>query len=160
MTRSCKLIFDFNDVLDGKPWYGDAVMKKLININPEVANMQPLPSFNSIAKIVQHMINWRIFTIKKMQGDEAFDIRQDDENDWIEVHISSQEDWDLLVHKLWATQLEIIELISSKSEIFFDEKVSGRDYNFSFLLSGIVQHDVYHLGQIALIKKWSEKING
>lgn len=159
MTRSSKLIFDFNDVLDGEPCYGDAVMKKLININPEVANMQPLPSFNSIAKIVQHMINWRIFAIKKMQGDEAFDIRQNDENDWIEVHIDSQEDWNLLIYKLRSTQLEIIELISSKSENFLDEKVSGRDYNFSFLLSGIVQHDVYHLGQIALIKKWSEEIN-
>ena len=33
------------------------------------------------------------------------------------------------------------------------EKVGGRNYDFFYLLHGIIHHDVYHLGQIAILKK-------
>ena len=157
--HSSKLISDFKDSFEGKPWYGDSVIKKLSVINSEIVNLQPLSSFNSIAKIVHHMINWRVFAIKKMQGDEAFDIQQNDKNDWTEVHISSREDWDRLIKKLKASQEQIIMLLSAKGEGFLGEKVLGRGYDFGFLLAGIVQHDIYHLSQIALVKKWSENQN-
>ncbi len=157
ITRSEKLIVDFKDSFAGEPWYGDSVFKKLVELDFRVVNFKPLPNFNSIAAIVQHMINWRIFAIKKMQGDKTFDILQNDENDWTDVHISSQAEWDSLLNKLKETQHQIIIMLSTLSDAFFDEKVSGRDYTFYFLLAGIVQHDIYHLGQIALIKKWGEK---
>ena len=152
--RSDKLILDFKDAFDREPWYGDSVMKKLNTINLDIANVRPLPSFNSIAEIIQHMINWRIFAIKKMQGDKGFDIRQNYANDWTEANISSQSDWDELIKKLQSSQKEIIKLLSVKNEDFLDLKVSGRDYDFAFLLAGILQHDIYHLGQIALVVKW------
>ena len=34
-----------------------------------------------------------------------------------------------------------------------NESAGGAEYNFYFLLRGVVQHNLYHAGQIALLKR-------
>ena len=48
----------------------------------------------------------------------------------------------------------IVEVLQLKEDSFLDQKVDHRNYNFRFLLNGLIQHDIYHLGQIAYVKKW------
>jgi hypothetical protein len=43
--------------------------------------------------------------------------------------------------------------LKKKEDAFLEEKVDYRNYNFRFLLNGLVQHDIYHLGQIAYVGK-------
>ena len=47
----------------------------------------------------------------------------------------------------------IIDLLDTKGDKFLSEDVDYREYNFRFLLHGIIQHDIYHIGQIAYLKK-------
>ena len=43
-----------------------------------------------------------------------------------------------------------MSLITLLSVADLDRTVAGKEYNFRYLIEGITQHDVYHLGQIAL----------
>jgi hypothetical protein len=47
----------------------------------------------------------------------------------------------------------IVEQLKTKDDSFLKEIVDYRDYNFRFLLNGLIQHNIYHIGQIAYIKK-------
>jgi hypothetical protein len=47
----------------------------------------------------------------------------------------------------------LIELLETKDDEFLSGEVDYREYNFRFLLHGIIQHDIYHIGQIAFLKK-------
>lgn len=151
-----QLILKLQESFDGKPWFGESLMTKLNSVDVNKVNDLPLSSQNSISRLVQHIINWRIFAIKKLQGDKDFDIEQNDTNDWTDILINNEEDWNKLKVKLQDTQDKIIRLLSSKDNSFLIQQVSGRQYNFQYLIEGLIQHDIYHLGQIGLVKRLAE----
>jgi hypothetical protein len=47
----------------------------------------------------------------------------------------------------------LIEIIQQQKDDILSQQVRDRNYDFRKLLYGIKEHDIYHLGQIAYIKK-------
>lgn len=144
------IIADLKECFDGKPWYGDSVMKKLDAVDWRCVNDQIYGS-KTIAILVQHIINWRIFVLKKLQGDAVYDIIIDEMNDWTQVHINNEREWNSMKQEIRNTQKELLELLANCTDEFLDEKVPGKKYTFGPILRSIVQHDIYHLGQIAML---------
>lgn len=138
------------ECFDGKPWYGISVMEKLDAISWEIVNEQKYGS-KSIAVLVQHVINWRIFVLKKLDGDEAYDLKIDGPNDWSDIHINTLQEWDELKISLRQTQKELLEFLSDASNELLEKNVPGKKYTFGNVLTSIAQHDIYHLGQIAML---------
>ncbi|MBD0850102.1 DinB family protein [Maribacter arenosus] len=144
------IINDLKTCFDGKPWYGDSVMKKLNAVDWHMVNDE-IYGDKSIAVLLQHIINWRIFVIKKLQGDTQYDIIIDELNDWGKVTIQNEQEWELLKQRIRQTQNEILDLLANSSEDLLDKNVPGKKYSFGAILPSIAQHDIYHLGQIALL---------
>ncbi|MFK7813443.1 MAG: DinB family protein [Maribacter sp.] len=144
------IIQNLQESFDGKPWYGIPVMKKLNEIPWEVVN-EKIYGSKSIAVLVQHIINWRIFVVKKLEGDLKFNIIIDGENDWDEVQIQSKAEWSILKKKLQETQEHLIQKLSQETDELLIKQVPGKDYSFGPILISIAQHDIYHLGQIAML---------
>lgn len=154
--KTDQLIRSLQQSFNGDPWYGESLMIKLKVIDPANVNYKAQPSSNSIARIVQHMINWRMYLIRKLQGDTVFHIEQNDENDWSDITINNPQDWEQLLNVLAESQEKLIELLSKKNDDFLQENVSRKSYDFEYLIEGIIQHDVYHQGQIAILYKLSK----
>lgn len=151
MTNELSLIIsNLTDCFDGKPWYGNPIMEKLNHIPWEIVNEKTYGS-KTIAVLVQHIINWRIFVLKKLEGDLEFNIVIDGENDWDMIHISSQKDWNVLKEKLQSTQEQLIQKLSHETDDLLQKQVPGKEYTFGPILNSIAQHDIYHLGQIAML---------
>ena len=56
--------------------------------------------------------------------------------------------------ELSLSQEELItELEKREDDEFLEEIVPGREYDFYTMLHGILQHDLYHSGQISILKK-------
>lgn len=73
-------------------------------------------------------------------------------SDWTKININTVSDWIELLNKLISTQNKIIELLEEQMiNNSLEYKVSGKDYSFEYLLNGIIQHDIYHSGQIGLL---------
>ncbi|WP_299079172.1 DinB family protein [uncultured Paraglaciecola sp.] len=125
-------------------------MEKLNQIPWEVVNEKTYGS-KTIAVLVQHIINWRIFVLKKLEGDLEFNIVIDGENDWDEIHIATQEEWNLLKQRLQSTQDSLMHKISEETDELLQRQVPGKEYTFGPILTSIAQHDIYHLGQIAML---------
>ena len=137
-------------VFEGAPWYGNSVVTVLENIRDP---NQSLNDGNSIGQLLEHIITWRNFVIEKINGSEAFDIGLNSKIDWNRNKVYNEDEMEELKQRLNQTQLEIKKILKDKSDLWFDETVPGKEYSFEFLLEGIIQHDIYHLGQIALLKK-------
>ncbi|KYG73194.1 DinB family protein [Roseivirga echinicomitans] len=148
-----KLLSTLEDSFQGLPWFGESLMDKLSRIDYRIVNIAHIPTTNSIARLVHHIINWRIFVIEKIKGNDAFDIEMNSQNDWTDLHISTEKDWADLIQKLVNTQKEIFDLLNAKTDEFLQTPVYGREYTIQRLIEGIVQHDIYHQGQIAVVAK-------
>ena len=126
-------------------------MKKLKEIDFKIVNETPTASSNSIAKIVQHIINWRIFVIEKLKGNYRFDIELNTVDDWPDIVISTELQWSDQLMKLEETQDEILKIMDVMDDEALNTQTLGRTYNLEYLLNGIIQHDIYHLGQIGIL---------
>jgi len=146
------IVHRIKESFDGRPWYGESLILKLNKIDCRLVNMTVPGSNNSIANTVQHLINWRVFTIEKINSNKAYDITMNSVSDWTKININTQSEWIKLLNKLISTQNKIIELLEGQMKnTSLDNQVSGKDYSFEYLLNGIIQHDIYHSGQIGLL---------
>ncbi len=138
-------------VLNGEPWYGRSVMSLLRDVDPADVFRKPNEDSHSMIELLYHMNTWAEFTLHRLQKTKE-DAAVFDELDWriIDPDIHSWEkglEEFQSIHENLLTELETVE------DEFLSEIVDYRKYNFRFLLHGIIQHDIYHIGQIAYLEK-------
>jgi len=133
-------------VFQGNNWVTDGMLQRLNEISGDLA-FEPFPYFNhTVAKLVAHIIAWKIFVIKRLEGDNVYDIEQDSETDWPEPS-----SWEQLKEEFSDTHKRLIKAIENFDDENLDKKVAGRSYTFNFMLQGLVHHDYYHYGQVGMM---------
>jgi uncharacterized damage-inducible protein DinB len=142
------LISTFN----GDPWHGSAVMYILSGITAQQAIAQPFANNHHIWGLALHMVAWRKFTLEKLRGNAAYSISTP-EQDWPAVAQTDEQAWQQTLQDLRQSQQALLETIQRLDDEWLDKVVPGKSYTFYVLLHGIIQHDLYHSGQIALLKK-------
>lgn len=138
---------------NGKPWYGDSMVKVLQNMDPAIISTYPITGAHSIAEIACHVLAWREFLLQRLQGNDSFSVKQEKSFNWTRIDPVPQKAWPKLLEALDKNQQQIIVALSRSDDTLLDKKVAARNYNFKKLIQSIILHDVYHLGQIVLLKK-------
>jgi len=152
-----KLVRKMKSIYDGDPWYGDSIQKKLQNITPEIALERPIPDAHCIAELLAHIISWRELLNKRLQGEDAFSVSQQESFNWTRFDPDPETMWDSLLKALDKNQQQIISQLKQEDDALLNQKVAQRSYNYRYLIKGIMEHDIYHLGQIALLRKHGVK---
>ena len=144
------IITNLERVLNGQPWYGEAVMPMLRKIHPAVVYINPDHSHAAI-EILYHMITWAEFTLHRLQNKQDYDDKTANEMDWrmIDPKIHT---WETGLKEFEQVHKQIVAELQKKDDAFLSEMVDYREYNFRFMLNGLIQHNIYHLGQIAFLK--------
>jgi uncharacterized damage-inducible protein DinB len=124
----------------------------LSEISPEIGLKRPNGTLHSIADLVWHMVNWRKFTIDRIKPSGS-SLETFEKNDWKELDLTNKSTWVEGLNELQKSQHDLIELLDTLDDSILKSPVPDREYNMKILLYGVVQHDIYHAGQIAYIKK-------
>ena len=146
------IITTLHSILSGEPWYGQPAMKILQDVGPGSVYKRPNEGSHSLIELIYHMNTWAEFVLKRLEKDDEKDMDAFEKLDWREID-PKENTWEKAVAQFKVTHDLIIELLATKDDKFLSEKVDYREYNFRFLLHGIIQHDIYHVGQIAYLKK-------
>jgi uncharacterized damage-inducible protein DinB len=129
----------------GDAWHGPSLRKVLEEIDPAKASARPIAGAHSAAELAAHILAWRHETLRRLEG-KGGDAPV--EGDW-----PDPAPWRELLAKLDRSQEDLLEAVSGLKEEVLDEKVKGRPESYYVLLQGIIHHDLYHAGQISLLKK-------
>jgi uncharacterized damage-inducible protein DinB len=141
---------------DGAAWYGDSLMTVLNTISYRRAARQKLKNGHTIWELVLHITAWRVFLIEKLQGNNDFNIILGSPDfDWRTPTDISEKAWTQTLADLAASQEKIIALLENTNDLLLPLHAPSLQYSYTFyeLLHGVLQHDVYHLGQIGILKK-------
>jgi hypothetical protein len=146
-TETEKLTSLLKRTFDKGAWHGPSVKEVLKDITPELAERR-LASTHSISELVAHMISWRLYTISRLEGNNGFTVSDD-------MNFPKGKNWTQLLGELEETQVKLLEAVDKFPIYKLNElvPVSEQNYTFYTLINGIIHHDVYHAGQIMLIKK-------
>lgn len=134
---------------DGAAWHGPSVMKTLRQIQATELDNR-LPGSHNIIELVEHMTAWRRFGLEKLRGNTTFELA-DDRN--FPTVTPNEESWQIALAQLESTQIQLIEQLEQTDDSRLDLIVEGRNYSYYVLLHGLIHHDIYHLGQIVLLRK-------
>ena len=132
---------------EGGAWHGPSVKETLATVSEQQA-FHRLPNTHSIIELVAHMTAWRRYLLKKLAGDLTYRITD-------ELNFPQPHDWNQTVQELKETQNELLKAIGALPLANLNEQVPWTKEPFTYytLLHGIIHHDLYHIGQINLIRK-------
>lgn len=135
---------------EGDAWHGPAVLEVLEGVSARAAASKPLAGAHSIWEIVLHIAAWD-GAIRQRMGGQALQLSP--EQDFPPVKDTSDAAWRGTIQALKQRHAELIDAVLAMPDYHLTATVPGKDYDFYHMLHGAVQHELYHAGQIALLKK-------
>ncbi len=155
-TEILQIQEQLKEAFEGDPWFGRSVKSLLKDVEESIAFEKPNGE-HSILELLWHIIIWREFTINRLRKDEKRSLQYFEDNDWQLLVHTDKNLWKKGLKRLDETQSELLEKLQQYDDTILNEIVAGRKYNFRKLLDGIIQHDIYHIGQIAYLTKSLQK---
>jgi uncharacterized damage-inducible protein DinB len=126
-------------------WYGPTIAELIAKIPLELATTPPVPGAHSISELLQHLLLWNERIRNTSEGHPM--PRWEAEKEWAESPVP----WKELVTR-WNKSRDLLEeRIRNFPAADLTKQVPGRDYPYETMLHGIVQHAIYHSGQIAMV---------
>ena len=154
MSEVDRIRDQFRRAFEGEAWHGPAVLAVLDGVTAQQAAANPIPSAHSIWELTMHIEAWERACLRRLNGDPA---RLTDEEDWRPIDDTSDAAWESTKQQLVDTHRELLDAIAQVDEARLNEPIiTNASTPFSSVyvtLHGGVQHDLYHAGQIAIVKK-------
>lgn len=141
-----------DDSLHGSPWYGTPVFQLLTTIDPDNAFRKAGNYPHSPAALLYHMIAWATFTLHRVKELADYDSETMEAIDW-QVLDPRVHTWEKGLAEFRNVHRQLLETLQEKNDTWLTTKVMYRDYDVAFLLEGLIQHNIYHSGQFALLGK-------
>ncbi len=137
--------------MEGEAWHGPSLREILEGVTAEQAARRSISAAHSIWEIVLHITVWESVVRRRLAGEVIVELPP--EQDWPRPRDGGEAAWKQALADLVRGNQMLRQAILGLSEERLRETVPGKDYSVYFMLHGLVQHDLYHAGQIALLKK-------
>ena len=152
MSEMKRIRVQLRHIYRGPAWHGPAIRELLEGVDARTAAANPIAGAHSIWELVLHMTYWRRAAAAALDG-ASIDPEPPMAENFPPVDGTSDEAWEQARAGLDESQKALVTGLKAFDEERLGEYIADREYTFYFLLHGIIQHDIYHGGQIALLKK-------
>jgi uncharacterized damage-inducible protein DinB len=148
-----RIVDQMDRAFSGDAWHGPSLMSTLEGLSAEDASKHPIRGAHSIWELVHHLGSWNAIVLHRLRGEN---IEVTTERDWPPVWEVSETAWRRAVENLSETHLRLRNFVASLEDDQLDrmdQTTSGAKTSRYVVLHGMVQHNLYHAGQVALLKK-------
>lgn len=162
MNRNEKLCDELSRSVLGDPWHGASLKIILDGITFEHVFHKPISNAHNIIELTLHITAWTKEVNSRFLGNEPALPQM---GDWPEPQNTTEEYWNSVKQDLFDSTNELITSINKFPEDKLDEVIGverlahlGTGFSFGNLIYGLVQHNAYHGGQIAILNKSFEAV--
>lgn len=158
-TTECNRILDqLQRAYDGDAWHGPSLSAALEDITARQATHRPIAAGHTIAEIARHVTTWTREITRRLRSGLAHDL---EEPDWREGGaVANDDDWAALLDDLDAAHAELVGEIGKLTDADLEgmigdvrDRAQGSGISRYVMLHGLIQHHIYHAGQVALLRK-------
>jgi uncharacterized damage-inducible protein DinB len=138
------------NAMDGGAWHGPSLHEIIGDMTAKEAAGRPLASVHSAWELVLHVAAWLEIVRRRAEGDPA---RPTEAENFPAVPEVTEAAWTEARARLRRAHEELQAAIERLDEPDLDRPVAGQRYDVGFMLHGVIQHTLYHAGQVAILKK-------
>lgn len=150
-TELSRLEEQLRRAFEGEAWHGPSVLEALAGVSTEQAAAHPIAGAHSIWELVLHLCGTYDLVLRRLGGDGR---QMTEAEDWPVVPAPSAENWREAVRVLQRLNEELRQAVGRFPAERLDQPlVPEAPYTAYTQFIGVTQHNLYHAGQIALLKK-------
>ena len=153
MTITDLLLAAIDEAYDKRSWHGTNLRGSLRGVTTEQASWRPADGGHNIWELTVHAAYWKYDIRRRLIGDKGGTFTLEGSNFWARPLDGSLTEWksDLaLLHREHKALREAVEKFPAKR---WAQKAPSKPFLFEGLVRGVAAHDLYHAGQIQLLKK-------
>ena len=153
MSETARLAEQIRRAFEGEAWHGDSMLELLANVDAKTAAAHPIKGAHSIWELVLHVAAWDDAVMRRAGG---VAVEPTDQENFPEVKDTSEAAWKKTVKEAKQKHDALVNAVRAFPDARLHEQVPGKSekhHDYFYMLSGIVQHELYHAGQIVLLKK-------
>ena len=151
MNELDRIVDQLQRTHNGDAWHGDPLMKILDGVTVEVA-ARKLPGSHSIWELLAHITVWQQESARRLRDRNYRNLPP--EQDRPAITDTSQQAWTEAIEAVEAAHQQLTGIIRNFDPSLLDQVIPGSpNQSYYVVLHGIIQHTLYHAGQIALLKK-------
>ena len=157
MSETARLADQIRRAFDGEAWHGDSVVELLANVDAKTAAAYPIKSAHNIWELLLHVSAWDDAVLRRTGGTA---VKLSDEENFPQVNDTSETAWRKTVEQVKQKHDALVKAVAAFPDSRLFDPVPGKPekyYDHFYMFSGVVQHELYHAGQIALLKKAQAK---
>ena len=152
------LVTILDQAYDHPSWHGTNLRGSIRRVSPAQASWRPGPSRHNIWELVVHAAYWKYAAWRRLAGAErgSFPIKG---SNWFrrppEVARSQERVWKADIALMDQVHASLRERVARLSPRDLHLTPRGSKVSNVALISGVAAHDLYHAGQIQLLKRLS-----
>lgn len=154
------LLRQIRQAFDAQAWHGPNLMSSVRGVTPALAGWRPGPARHSISELVVHAAYWKYRVARLLTDDAPRSFGRRGSNFFPRKAPPTAEEWtaDLALVRGWHDRIiEAVEAFPAQAL----GKPSGRgQFTYADVIGGVAFHDIYHAGQIRLIRRLCEARRG
>jgi uncharacterized damage-inducible protein DinB len=149
-SEAARIAEQLRRAFDGSAWHGPALLELLEDVDATTAAAKPLPKVHSIWELVLHIAVWDGAASRRLGGEKC---QPTGRANFPPVSKATEAAWPKAVTEAKRTHDALVKTVAALPDSRLRDRVPGKRYDFYHMLHGIAQHELYHAGQIAILKK-------
>jgi hypothetical protein len=150
------LLKTIDQAYDHRSWHGTNLRGSIRGLPLKQAAWRPAPGRHNIWELVVHAAYWKYAVSRRFTGEARGSFPHKGSNWFTRPQAATEKEWRADVRLLDQMHRLLRECIQSLSPGELTRTPKGSKVSNEFILTGIAAHDLYHAGQIQLLKKLSK----
>ena len=157
MSETKRIADQLQRAYQGRAWHGPSLLEILADVTAVQANAQPIPKVHSIQQLVLHIAAWMDAVRERIENGPVVEPA---DGDWPLIADTSEAGWQQTLALLAERQQALLGVIANLTDEQLNQRlgtahdpVTASGYSAYYNLHGVIQHSLYHAGQIVLLKK-------
>ena len=152
MSDVDRIVKHYEAVLNGEPWHGDAIWEILGRISAQSAAARAPFGGHTAWEIVRHMAFWEQVGAKRLRGERAGLVEAEELN-FPPTPEVTEENWRQALEEFRASNRSFRTALAELDPARLNDLTAAGKRTFYGEAHGVIEHDIYHAGQIALLSK-------
>ena len=150
-TEISRLEDQLRRALEGEAWHGPSVLESLAGLTATQAASHPIAGAHSIWELVLHVRSDYDLVLRRLAGDgRELTLAEG----WPACPPTNEENWEQTVQELKLLNKKLRQAVRGfPNERLGDPLVPEVPYTAHTQFIGVTQHNLYHAGQIALLRR-------
>lgn len=150
MTEVERILDQYDRAMKGKAWHGDNVWSILASVEPQQAFERPWAEAHAIWELVAHMTFWETEVRRRLEGVAS---QPDERLNFPAMPTPTVPNWEKVLEEFRASNEAFRSTVSALDDGRLEQPLSAPDKSVYVEVHGVIQHSLYHAGQIALLRK-------